>query len=397
MDKDILECILKKNWKDATPEKVVSLETVPAVRKFVNFLSSVNRCNLKVILKNGRTAKKSIIIKTANADEVIDALNRRLGTFKNETIMYGIFKEFEYLMEEYEDFEDVLWCKMIHHIPYTCIVLEDLKAKGFSIIGKEDIFDLEQGMVAIHALGRYHGMCKILEEMGLISPQEFRSWFIFDNYVHQKLYWGIVSLVEGIKKLWDPSWIPLVDKIKITKESFSERLKKLSGIDETKFNLLNHGDCHKNNILFKFDYNRRPIAVRFVDFQMVHYGSPCIDLAYYIYLSLQPPVRRDNFHLLMRTYYNSLLNTLDKYKYKGNRPSFDEIIEGTKKYSFIGLVLFFNKYPNLYMTEKMGLIRDMEKIVATDGKEGFSDELFKPERLEDGIGTDLKIFIDSFF
>lgn len=90
MNKEILECVLKKNWKDVSPEKVVSLVIVPAVESYVNFLSTVDRFNLKVILKNGRTVKKSLIIKVAHTDKLIDAFNKRLNTFKNETIV-GIY------------------------------------------------------------------------------------------------------------------------------------------------------------------------------------------------------------------------------------------------------------------------------------------------------------------
>ncbi|CAH1406874.1 unnamed protein product [Nezara viridula] len=395
MEKEILECVLKRNCKDLTPEKVVSLEIVPAVEKYVNFLSSVNRYNLKVVLGNGRTVKKSLFVKTASTDAFIDAFNNRLGTFKNETMMYTTLKEMEYLMEEFQDYDDILWCRMIYHIPYTCIVMEDLKAKGFRMVGKTDLFDFEQGMLGVHALGRYHGMCKALEERGHLSLQGLRPWFIFDKDTHHHMYWSIVSLVEGIKKLWDPKWIPVVEKIKLTTESLTQRLEKLNVIDETKFNVLNHGDVNKNNIVFKFNYDERPVAVRFVDFQMLNYGSPCIDLMYYIYLALQPSIRHENFQLFVRTYYNALINTLDKYQYKGNKPNIEEIIEDMEKYSFVGLYLFLTRYPTLYMSEDHKM--DAEKIKATDGREGFPDQMFKPENLEDAIGTDLKTFVELFF
>nr|XP_014278701.1 uncharacterized protein LOC106682394 isoform X2 [Halyomorpha halys] len=355
MDKEILECVLKRNWKDSTPEKVVSMEVVPAVGKFVNFLSTVNRYNFKIILGNGRTAKKSLFIKTSSTDESIIAYNEGRGTFKTE-----------------------------------------IKAKGFYMISNKDLFDLEHCMLAIHALGRYHGICKILEDRGLLSSTGYKPWCFFDNEVIQLKYWGIVALVEGIKKTWDPSWTQIVDKIKITKESLSQRLKKLEEVDETKFNLLNHGDCNKNNILFKYDWAKRPIGIRFVDFQMVHYGSPCLDLTYFLYLSSDPSVRRENFDLLMRTYHDSLLNTLNKYQYKGKKPDFEEILAGMEKCSFIGLFIFLTRYPSLCMSEETGPQIDMKKVVASGGKEGYADEHFKPDLLEDGMGPDIKTFAEFF-
>ncbi|XP_014278682.1 uncharacterized protein [Halyomorpha halys] len=396
MEKEILECVLKRNWKDSTPVKVVSMEVVPAVANDVNFLSTVKRYNLKVILGNGRTAKKSFFVKTSSGEGTVSNFTEKLSTFKTEVKMYEALQEFEYIMEESQDSDDVLWCQMIYHIPYSCIVMEDLKAKGFYMIERRGLFDLEHSKLAIHALGRYHGISKILEERGLLSPQGFQPWFIFDEEVVKIALWAINAMVEGIKKMWDPSWTPIVDKIKLTKESLFQKLKAFSELDETKFNLLNHGDCHKNNIVFKYDWDKRPIGIKLVDFQMIHYGSPCLDLNYFMYLSIEPSVRRENFNLLIKTYHDSLLNTLNKYQYRGNKPDLEEILAGMEKYNFVGLYLHLTRYPNLFMSEDVGKQIDIQKLLETGGKEGYALELFKPDpALVDGMGAELKSFAET--
>ncbi|CAH1406876.1 unnamed protein product [Nezara viridula] len=398
MDKDILESVLKRNWREVSLEKIVSVESSPAVGKHLNFLSNVDRLNIKAILGNGRIAKKSLIIKLCTVTgEFQSKFNGKYDTFKTETMMYDTLTKIEYLMEEFEDTEDILWCKMVHHIPYSCIVLEDLKARGFRMAERTQFYDLDHALLAVHSLGRYHGMFKTLETRGL-SPQGLKTWYLFDSEeMHAYFYYDLVGLVEAVKRLWNPSWTPIVEKIKITKTELHERLKTFKELDQTKFNVTNHGDCHKNNILIKYDWDKKPIAMRFVDFQLVHYGSPCTDLTYMLYLAVDPCVRRDNFDLILKTYHNSLVNTLDKYNFQGNKPDMEEIRNGMEKYSFMGLILSLTWHPNLLQSEKREELRDYKKIAATEGMEGHADEGFLPQVLERSLGPDIIAFVDKFY
>ncbi|XP_014278707.1 uncharacterized protein [Halyomorpha halys] len=398
MDKDILQSALKRNWKENCLEKIISSESAPAVGKNLNFLSTVERLNLKVVLGNGRVANKSIVWKfqSHDAQEFQNEFNKKYSTFKIETLMYNSLTQIEYIMEEFEDTEDVLWCKMVHHIPYSLIVMEDLKAEGFHLIERNTFYDLDHILLSVHCLGRFHAMCKTLEVRGL-APQVLKNWYVFDDRSMQNyLFWDLVALKDGIKKFWNPNWTPIVEKIKISIDDFQERLRKFSEVDETKFNVTNHGDCHKNNIVIKYSWDKRPISMRFLDFQLVHYGSPCIDLTYMLHLAVEPSVRRKNYDLILRTYHNALVNTLDKYRFQGKKPDINEIRDGMEKHSFFGLVLTLSWYPSLIRSEKMEEIHDFEKIEASGGKEGYSDEYCCPELLENTIGPDIKEFVDRF-
>ena len=52
--------------------------------------------------------------------------------------MYSVvFKEMEFLMDEYNDQDDPLWCNLIYDDSYnSLIVLDDLKVANSSLIGK---------------------------------------------------------------------------------------------------------------------------------------------------------------------------------------------------------------------------------------------------------------------
>ncbi|XP_066905607.1 uncharacterized protein [Halyomorpha halys] len=398
MDKNILEAVLTKSWKETSMKKVISVEGIPAVGKNLNFLSDVVRLTLKVVLGNGRFVNKSVIMKIrGESNDFQVEFNAKFNTFKTETEMYNSLRQMEYLMEEIEDTEDVLWCNMIHHIPYSCVILEDLKTKGFNTIERDLFYDLDHILLSVHSLGRFHAMCKTLEVKGL-APEGLKPFFILNDIGLQGfIYWDLMALKKSVKRFWDPTWTPIIEKIKISKDEFHERLKKLSELDKTKFNVTNHGDCHKNNIVIKYNCDKQPIAMRFLDFQLLHYGSPCIDLTYMIYLATIPSVRRENFDLILRTYHNALLNTLDKYHFQGKKPDMKEIRDGMDKYLFMGSVLALSWYVNMSKSDRMEEMRDFKKIEETDGEEGYSDEYYKPDEVEEDIGPDIKVFVDRFF
>ena len=81
------------------------------------------------------------------------------------------------------------------------------QASGFTTIGERDYFNLEQGMLAVTALGRFHGMSKILEERGFISRHDFKPWFIANEpKLHRLWTWHMNATILGIKKHWGTKW-----------------------------------------------------------------------------------------------------------------------------------------------------------------------------------------------
>lgn len=398
MEKEVLELVLKKHWKSSSVHSILELNVSPGAKAHEGWLSTVTRFTMKAVLKNGRLATRKLIMKFAECrDKESSEFIKNYNAFKIETMMYKtVLEEMEYLMEEYEDTDEVLWCKLVHYIPYSCLILEDLKASGFEMLERKSFLDLDSALLAAHSLGRYHGMSKKLEERGLISKDDYKPWFVFDDFEMQKAWLlNINVLKEAVKKDWDSSWLLIVDRIQFKDETFHEKLKKLGEVDGSKFNLLNHGDCHKNNIMLKYSWERKPVALRFIDFQIPHYGSPCSDLTFLLYLGVDPFIRREHHDKIVEVYYTSLSRSLDRFQYEGRKPSLDEIKEDMKRYSFFGLCLVLFAYSTMFASKDIPLFSDSETEESSEGTVDI--EQYRSESFKKTLSPDLITLVKRFF
>lgn len=63
-----------------------------------------------------------------------------------------------------------------------------------------------------------------------------------------------------------------------------------------------HGDWHRQTLLFQYDEHRRPFDATSIDFSMLHYGSPALDLSLFLYMSTTQRVREAHWDDLLDTY-----------------------------------------------------------------------------------------------
>lgn len=71
-----------------------------------------------------------------------------------------------------------------------------------------------------------------------------------------------------------------------------------------------HGDCWTNNFLYKYDGNNDILEVCLVDFQLIRYGSPALDVANLIFCCTDKSLRENHMKTLLQAYYKELLKGL---------------------------------------------------------------------------------------
>ncbi|XP_014275078.1 uncharacterized protein [Halyomorpha halys] len=241
-------------------------------------------------------------------------------------------------------------------------------------------------------------MAKVLQQRGVISKDEYKPYALISDMAAIKscAYAGILHLSQVTKAYWGPSWEETAKKLTVSFDPFAEKLRSMGKIhtEESEFAVLNHGDCWSNNMMFKYDFQKRPIAVKFLDFQIPHYNTPCIDVTYLIYLGVQPTVRRSNYQILLKNYCDSLVRTLDQFGFADSKPTFEAISATMKRLEFLGLVFFAVLYPVMTCSSTEAL--DVEKLMATDGKAGWNDEIFKEPEMMEKLKPDLIELVEKF-
>ncbi|CAH1406809.1 unnamed protein product [Nezara viridula] len=399
MDKEVLEVVLKKLDRESRIASIIDFQSVPALPKGENYTSTILRITLKVVLGNGRIAKKSFIMKQIITEGSGGEIMKQFNVAKQESHVYSVIhKEMTYLMEEFEDTDETLWCNFIHYDPrLSSIVLEDLNASGYSVVPRQKGLDLDHAILALRGLGKYHGMAKVLEERGIISKDNYKPNEIYSNTKLVKTipYAAISNVARALQESWGPEWIETGKKLMVPFDPFAEKWCKAGKVyTETKFTVLIHGDCWSNNMMFKYDFQKRPIGVKFLDYQMPQYNTPCMDVTNFLYLGTQPSVRRSNYQLLLKTYHDSLVRTLDKFGFTGTKPTLEEITNTMNQLEFVGLVIFVGLYPGLICASTEAF--DMEKLLTTDGEEGFNEEILREPGMIEKLGPDIIDFVEKY-
>ena len=123
---------------------------------------------------------------------------------------------------------------------------------------------------------------------------------------------------------------------------------------------------------------------------MVHYGTPCYDLTYMLYLCVDPSVRWENYDLLIDVYHQSLVRTLERFEFAGYKPDLQEIRDEMDRLTFLGLFIFVFGLSVLFVEFDV----NTKVLVETNGKEGFNIDQCKS--MQKVIGRDLENLILNF-
>ncbi|CAH1392395.1 unnamed protein product [Nezara viridula] len=399
MDKEIFEVVLNKSAQDSKIKRIIEMKSESALPTGENFTSTILKITLKVVLGNGRIATKTFIAKKGYTGEAAEQPRKENSLFRTEVSVYtNVLREMGYLMEEFGDTEGPLWCEFIHYNrANSIIILEDLKASGFNTVKRTEPQDLDHARLTLRSLGRYHAMAKVLEERGLISKDGYKPHpFLGDGiYIRNFLYGSLQTLFKGMRKSWGEEWAEYADKLsQMSCEELSKRITESGNFDDNTFKCLNHGDCWSNNMMFKHNWEGKPIEMRFVDFQIPHYNSPCVDVTSYIYSSVKASVRHQNLKSLIELYHESLTSSLDRFGYKGSKPSLEDINNAMERLLFFG-TCFFTACVPCALTERTDAL-DLDKIFKTNGEEGYNLSVYCEDGVVETIGEDLKALVKLF-
>lgn len=289
-----------------------------------------------------------VLVKTMPANAMIRSIMNSADQFFNESKIY--FEMVPLLLEtcaapSYEDMKaersssnltaayDLFpKCYYVSPDPENgMIVLQDLRKLGYKI-GGDDVMlmDYEHIVVALEGLARFHAMSYAMKKKDLRKYEERIVTQIRDPRRFMKKQATFESMDEGYSRFLRYSTMLLLDKFEemqlneggLYTEKINRLMERIGNISELLSELLSpdeplavlcHGDFNRNNMLFRYDSNKRPSGVKFFDFQNPYYASPAIDFSFFMFVNASPELWATCWDDMFSRYHRTLLDAISEF------------------------------------------------------------------------------------
>ncbi|XP_017775415.1 PREDICTED: uncharacterized oxidoreductase dhs-27-like [Nicrophorus vespilloides] len=320
--------------------KILGYSVKAAVPIGDNYTSQLYRAQVTFALSNESQESMSVIIKIEFKDTVMGFLTAGLQFFSKEMEMFSKTLPLMYdaLGPDYEGCLSSL-SLLTKNEPNAILVLQDLQPLGFKMVPRQMGLDLEHCQMVMKKIAQFHAASVVVTDKDPSAMKNYSSGMYSKNdLVSEWMRKGVESLAEsclqwqGLEKYGAKMQKLLPDILMKADESCR---KKLGG-----FNVINHGDLWVNNMLFSYHANSGKLKdLRFVDFQVVHYTSPAVDLHYFLATSPSEEVRKLHMETLLDSYYGHLLATLSNMNYSlSSVPSREEFRKDLNSRALQGLM-----------------------------------------------------------
>ncbi|XP_055842780.1 uncharacterized protein LOC129909734 [Episyrphus balteatus] len=323
----------------------------------------------------------SVIVKVMPSNEGLNFLDKMNVFNKEKWLIMDILPQFEILLD---DVQFAPRCYYSTYSPLETLVLEDMNRFGFHMVNREIGLDERQAKLTLKKLGQFHASSMVYAKKrpsmmqhynkGLLDPEAIKPPTSLYKMLYKHLAYEIKisSKWEGFEKI--------TEKMKEFYNEFDSRLFACQKPLKNEIKVLNHGDFWVNNLLFKYDDRNNPVDLVFLDFQLSIYGSPGIDLNYFIFASVQMEVLK-KWKTLLEVYYVSLRDTLKELGYQ-KIPTYANIEKEFKQKSAYGFFTLIGPLPVMTMQKEASEGNNFETLAESDDK---TEIIFSSEKLIDRL------------
>uniref|UniRef100_A0A1L8DZ13 Putative ecdysteroid kinase n=1 Tax=Nyssomyia neivai TaxID=330878 RepID=A0A1L8DZ13_9DIPT len=364
LNREYLEKVFREYEHDQTLH-IFECEIVPATKPGDNFASIVFRAHLKYTSKK-KTESLSVIIKVRPFLEGFrkDLLSS-MPLFETEADMYTrIIPEIQRLLIQIDD-KDVIAPNMIYyHNDPEIIIFEDIAPKGY--VMRHKAMNFENTKKLILKLAKFHAASFYMYHEEKKELDEFKNGLVTTLAPIDFFQQGYMNVVKCIKE-W-PGFEEVAEKMEKVGPVFLKKLRKsyIANKPNNGYNVLNHGDFHIKNLLFRNDENDDIQDISFIDFQISVWCSPAIDLNYVLYVNASTETRDNHKNELLSIYHAKFCSVLEDLGCLKKPPSLLELHIEMLKNGFLEVLLaiqfmamFFVDYENIDKAD----LGDMDKML----------------------------------
>ncbi|CAL4147188.1 unnamed protein product [Meganyctiphanes norvegica] len=311
-DSHVKEVLIADKGDNAILE---SWYTKPFTKKGDNFTSFITSIIVKYSL-DGNTKEVSYVAKLNPCWSEMEMDDMYNSLFRKESIFYmDILRDinFELVQVEQKQLEFPQCFYASDEMKREVIIFEDLRTPGFKMTDKLKGMDVPHATLVMKALGRFHGGSILLQQKTNTNNLSEKYETLNDHLWIEKLKdaW-IISVLKTGAAITESigGYEPVREWIEKTLENIDDFLSEQWG-DSPPFNVVIHGDCWTNNVLFRYNSEGLPEEVMLLDVEVNRFCSLAVDLSYFMATSLDGKTRKDYKEQLLREYYSSLISVIE--------------------------------------------------------------------------------------
>ncbi|XP_063223096.1 uncharacterized protein LOC134531331 [Bacillus rossius redtenbacheri] len=302
-----------------------------------NYFSLMYRVRAQFSRAGGAPESASFIVKALPAEGPVRQMVLDCGIFAREVAAYSsLLPELHRLLGAgcpRVAAQGLCW----ELAPAPRLAMEDLAALGFATAPRRLGLDLAHCRLVLETLGRFHGAAAVLaaRRPDVVAPFRDNPFAAAADCGVRRLLTNTLSALGVAAEGW-PGHEACGRKLRQLSPGYFHKVVRAMSRDESSFNTVNHLDLWVNNVMFAHT-EERPVAARFVDFQMPYVTSPAVDLLYFLYTSPSPEVRAGHRDDLLAWYHASLTGTLRVLGHPELLPALQQLRHEVRRREFYGL------------------------------------------------------------
>ncbi|XP_061399285.1 uncharacterized protein LOC133334992, partial [Musca vetustissima] len=322
---NLFEDVLKKTVQGF--KAIKSFEIKPAAGAGENYATVMLRIEIETELDDGTIKQISYMMKTNHDSDMVREMLKAHDMFDVEKSMYEtIVPAFEKL---YADAGvQIIFGPNCYELPTNeaHILLENLTPKGFKNTNRLEGLNKEHMHEVLRKLAMWHAASAVYAELnGGYEAKYLYGFFREESKAMMKsMHDNIHSMFMACLKKYSNHEIYYNEMESLQKELLDELYRTVE-IDPNEFNVLNHGDCWANNIMFQYDDLGNIKETFLIDYQLPKYGTPAQDLYYFIISSANYDLKLSQFDYFIRFYHEHLYKNLKLLKYGKKLPTLQDI------------------------------------------------------------------------